>query len=120
VFNKYAYGADNVNKFRSEKHWYGKTDKRVQIVDVDCNKKLIDISEPIDSASSTFKKIVTGKKMNSLEIKLYCETDYTKQYNIYSCKKSKAMNMRSSLSRKHREKELTIQEARDVDISCSE
>ena len=106
-YGAYTYGGDDVNTFLSEKHWYGEKDKRIQIVDVDCNEKLMEISEPIDGV---FKQTVTGEKMNSIEIKAYCETDYTKQYDIYFCKALEFMSI----------KEPTIQQAMDVDISCSE
>ena len=81
-----------INTFSSHIIDYGK-ERKFQIVEASCEDKKITISEPFENV---FKTVVFNKFMTPREIKIYCDTDFTPQREIYYCKYKKLKDLENT------------------------
>lgn len=61
-------------------------EKKVQIIISDCEEKTIAVSEPIEEV---YRYVRWHEPMSQLEVKVYCDTDYSFQRDIWYCKSKK-------------------------------
>lgn len=84
-----------VKEYRSQIHRYGEATIS-QLIDADCSDNTISISEPREGV---FKYISFNENMSEIQKKIYCETDYLPQVEMYQCK-YKILSKLSNVSEK--------------------
>ena len=76
------YTQDNQGRFFSQIHRYDEPPV-TQMVEAECSDLTISISEPRDGV---YKYIFFNEQMTEYQKRIFCETDYSPQIEIYKCK----------------------------------